>query len=499
MGRGRSVCKPRPRKRARRSRPLQGAPWRRYNRSMIKLSAGPVLAAAVLLAACSSSEPPASAPEATRRLVHALPGLGTDSVFAAEVREAFEHAWGGYVTHAWGHDALRPLSGSARDWYDASLLMTPIDAYDTMRLMGLDAQADSARALVFERLSFDHDMTVQVFEVTIRILGGLLSAYQMDGDPRWLDLATDLGNRLLPAFDSPTGMPWVRVNLATGAVEEPRNNPAEIGTLTLEMGQLSRLTGDPKYFDAAKRGVTSVFERRSSIGLVGTVIDVQTGAWASDDSHVGGRIDSYYEYLLKSWLLFGDLDLRRMWNVSHAAINDHLADVVNDHLWYGRANMNTGVRTATRFGALEAFLPAVLALSGDLERAARLEESVALMFTTFGVEPESFDYTTMEILSPGYPLRPEAIESAYYLFVLTGDERWREMGKDFFHRIVAATRVDDGFAHLADVRTGVLDDAMESFFLAETLKYAWLLAVPSALDFDAVVFNTEAHPLRPVE
>ena len=121
------------------------------------------------------------------------------------------------------------------------------------------------------------------------------------------------------------------------------------------------------------------------------------------------------------------------------------------------------------------------------------------MFSTFGVEPESFDYTTMEIRYPGYPLRPEAIESAYYLYVLTGDERWRTMGRDFFRRIVAAARVDGGFAHLADVRTGEHEDAMESFFLAETLKYAWLLANPGALDFDAVVFNTEAHPLRPVD
>jgi mannosidase alpha-like ER degradation enhancer 2 len=119
------------------------------------------------------------------------------------------------------------------------------------------------------------------------------------------------------------------------------------------------------------------------------------------------------------------------------------------------------------------------------------------MWRTFGVEPESFDYVTREMGHPGYPLRPEAIESAYYLFVLTGDERWREMGKDMFRRVVAATRVDAGFAHLKDVRTGEQDDAMESFFLAETLKYAWLLAVPTALDFDAVVFNTEAHPLRP--
>lgn len=464
-------------------------------------------AAAVVVTACGQGEPASSTPadvarrapgEASRRAVLAVPGLPEDTAFAAEVREAFLHAWNGYVAHAWGHDDLRPLSGGWHDWYDASLLMTPVDAWDTMHLMGLDAQADSAKALILERLSFDHDMPVQVFEVTIRLLGGLLSAYQMDGDPRWLELATDLGDRLMPAFDSPTGMPYVRVNLGTGATSEPENNPAEIGTLTLEFGLLSRLTGDPRYYDAVKRGVTAVFDRRSRLDLVGTVIDVESGAWKDTQSHVGGRIDSYYEYLLKAWLLFGDEDFRHMWEVSRPAL-DHLAETVDGHLWYGRVDMNTGERTARHFGALEAFLPALLALGGDLDRAAALEESVALMFTTFGVEPESIDYETMEIRYAGYPLRPEAIESAYYLYVLTGDERWRRMGRDFFHRIVTAARVDGGFAHLGDVRTGEHDDAMQSFFLAETLKYAWLLANPAALDFDAVVFNTEAHPLQPVD
>ena len=125
-------------------------------------------------------------------------------------------------------------------------------------------------------------------------------------------------------------------------------------------------------------------------------------------------------------------------------------------------------------------------------------DSVHRMWTTFDVEPESFDFTTMEVIHPGYPLRPEAIESAYYLFVLTGDERYRDMGRDIFHRIVRWTRTEHGFAHLVDVRTKEKDDAMESFFLAETLKYAYLLADPSAIEFDEVIFNTEAHPLRPV-
>ncbi len=460
-------------------------------------------AAALLAGACDAPGPPASrtarVPAALRREALSVKGLPVDTAFAREVREAFLHAWRAYEAHAWGHDALRPLSRGWRDWYASTLLMTPVDAYDTMLLMGLDDEARRAKELILENLSFDRDMTVQVFEVNIRILGGLLSAHQMDGDGRWLELARDLGDRMLPTFASPTGLPHVRVNLATGAVEGTENNPAEIGTLTLEFGLLSELTGDPRYHDAVKAAVSRLHAQRSTLGLVGSAIDIENGDWLNPTSHVGGGIDSYYEYLLKAWLLFGDEDFKAMWEAGRQALETHLAHEVDGRLWYARVDMLTGERVATRFGALDAFLPAVLALGGDLERAARLQESVALMWETFGVEPESFDYVTLERGHPGYPLRPEAIESAYYLFVLTGDERWREMGKDLFRRVVAATRVDAGFAHLKDVRTGEKDDAMESFFLAETLKYAWLLAVPTALDFDAVVFNTEAHPLRPVE
>lgn len=460
------------------------------------------LCALLSVAACDAGggapESNAVPDRAPARPVQAVQGLSTDRAFADSVRAAFRHAWDEYVEHAWGHDALRPLSPGYRDWYETSLLMTPVDAYDTMLLMGMDAAADSARALVFSELSFDRDMTVQVFEVTIRLLGGLLSAHQMDGDPRWLALATDLGDRLLPAFDSPTGMPYVRVNLVSGEANEPANNPAEIGTLVLEFGTLSRLTGDGRYYDAAKRGMQEIFRRRSELGLVGTVIDVESGEWLDPASHVSGRIDSWYEYLLKAWLLFGDEDFRDMWRASRAALHEHLAHETASGLWYGQVHMDTGRRLATRFGALDAFLPAVLALDGDLDRARRLQESVYLMWTSYGVEPERFDYETGEVVYGGYPLRPEALESAYYLHVLTGEERWRDVGRDIFRRIMRATRVEHGFAHLEDVRTLEKADGMESFFLAETLKYAYLLADPGALDFDAVVFNTEAHPLRPV-
>ena len=416
---------------------------------------------------------------------------------AAAVREAFLHAWNGYTRWAWGHDELLPLSHGHRDWHAASLLMTPVDAYDTMLLMGLSDQAARAKQLILDSLSFDRDFPVQVFEITIRELGGLLSAYQADGDPRFLALARDLGNRLLPAFASPTGMPFRFVHLRTGATSGPVSNPAEVGTLMLEFGTLSKLTGDPRYYDAAKRAVIALFDRRSPVGLVGSTIDVRTGAWIDRDSHVSGGIDSYYEYLLKSWLLFRDPDFERMWDSSIAAVNRRLADDRPTGLWYGHANMDSGGRTLTHFGALDAFFAAVLAKAGDSARAGRLMESIFRMWTSFGIEPEELDYVTMRPVSEGYELRPEALESAYYLYRVTGDARYREMGRVMLDSLFRYTRTADGFAALVSVVTKQRRDRMESYFLAETLKYAYLLfAPPAALDFDAVVFNTEAHPLR---
>jgi mannosidase alpha-like ER degradation enhancer 2 len=417
---------------------------------------------------------------------------------AGQVRAAFLHAWQGYARYAWGHDDLDPLSRTPHDWYGTPLLMTPVDAYDTMLLMGLRHEAADAKRLILERLSFDRDVSVQVFEVTIRLLGGLLSAYEMDGDPRFLRLATDLGDRLLPAFRSPTGMPYRYVNLRTGVTRDPVSNPAEIGTLMLEFGTLSRLTGRPVYYDTAKRAAEQLFARRSRLGLVGSTIDVRTGAWQDSTSHIGGGIDSWYEYLLKSWRLFGDDDFRRMWEASVAPMHRYLADERFGGLWYGQANMATGRRVGTTFGSLEAFLPAVLALSGDTARAGRLMTSVNRMWTTFGIEPETLDYATMTVGDePGYELRPESLESAYYLYRLTGEERYREMGAAMWTAIARWTRTDAGFAALADVRTRAKRDRMHSFFFAETLKYAYLLLAPAAtLDLSTVVLNTEAHPLR---
>ena len=416
---------------------------------------------------------------------------------ARQVRQEFLHAWNGYRRYAWGHDALMPLSRKPRDWYSHSLLMTPVDGLDTMILMGLKPQADEARRLIDTRLNFDQDMYVKDFEITIRLLGSLLSSYELTGDKRLLELADDLGRRMLPMFNSPTGMPYEYVNLRTGAVRGAVSNPAEIGSLLIEYGTLARLTGRQEYYEKAKRAVVELYKRQSSIGLVGSGINVETGRWTNPTAGIMGGIDSYYEYLLKAAILFGDKDCERMWKESVAAINKYLADERPDGLWYGQADMNTGGRTTTYYGALDAFFPAVLVLSGDVDRAARLQDSSYRMWNFAGIEPDEFDYVKMQITNPEYPLRPEIIESAYYLYHATRDPKYLAMGQTFFESLVKYCRTDDGFAALKDVRTKQKTDAMESFFFAETLKYLYLLfAPPTALDFNSVVFNTEAHPMK---
>ena len=431
---------------------------------------------------------------------------------AAEVKAEFLHAWNGYEKYAWGHDDLKPLSKSYHDWYSEPLLMTPVDSLDTMIIMGFKKEANATREYIVQNLSFDKDISVQNFEITIRLLGGLLTNYQLTGDKRLLVLAEDLGNRLLPVFESPTGMPYRYVNLKTGAVRDPVSNPAETGTLILEFGTLSKLTGKPIFYEKAKRALVETYKRRSAIGLVGEWINVETGKWTNTDSHISGAIDSYYEYLVKCWRLFGDIECRDMWHESNRAIQKYLAQTTisermrnkqhgshftSDALWYGHADMNTGTRTKTIYGALDAFFPAVLALSGELRHAAILQASSFRMWNLHGIEPEEYDYIQNSVVSPGYPLRPEIVESTYYLYHYTRDPKYLRMGEKLWRDFVKYCRTDEGYAALKSVVTKEKSDSMQSFLFAETFKYFYLLfAPPGTLDFNKVTFNTEAHPIR---
>jgi len=367
---------------------------------------------------------------------------------AIRVRHDTKRSWDAYQKYAWGKDVL-----------------LPIDAFSTLVLTGLTDDADQLVKYVTDSLSFDKDLKVKVFEVNIRVLGGLLSMYQLSGDPTILEKAVDFGNRLMPAFQSTTGIPYYWVNLKTGQAEGSRVNVAEAGTYLLEMGMLSYFTGDPAYYQAAKRSSRAVFDRRSELGLVGEVIDIESGEWINTSSHICAGIDSYYEYLYKGWMLFGDPDLKEMWDESIEAVLKYIPEEVEGRTWYGRVDMNTGERSSSVVTLWDTFMPAILAVSGHMEEAVALQLMI-------------YDYAKDSILNPGYELNPEIIESAWYLWELTGEERYMDMLKGYY-----------------DVVSKAKSDYMATYFLAETLKYLYLaFADQDMYTLETVVFSTEAHP-----
>jgi mannosidase alpha-like ER degradation enhancer 1/mannosidase alpha-like ER degradation enhancer 2 len=422
-------------------------------------------------------------------------GLPSEEL-AGEVRSEFIRTWDAYKTYAWGHDVLLPISKGYKDWYEKSLHISPIDAYSTMKVMGLDDQAAEVERYIIDSVRWEKDLFVKTFEVNIRILGGMLAMYQYTRDPLILEKTEDFGKRMLKAFESPTGIPYYWFNLQTGATRGERVNVAEAASYLLEMGILSYYTSNPVYYTAARKATLAVWERVSDRHLVGEVLDVETGEWLNENSHICAGIDSYYEYLYKAWDLFQDPVLKEIWDTSIAAIQTHLADEGDTTLWYRRVNMHTGEETSTVVTLYDAFFPAILAQSGDLRRAEKNQATWYGLWNKYGLEPMVYDYATGEPNYPAYDLNPEIFESAYYLYHITGEEKYLRMVETMWSDLKKYCRTEVAYSSVEDVRTMKRKDYMPTFFFAETLKYLYLTFTETTGSFnlDDCVFTTEAHP-----
>lgn len=412
---------------------------------------------------------------------------------------------------------------------------------------------------------FDLDSKVQVFETTIRGLGGLLSAHlfaigelpirgyepdiQHDGihwpngyvyDGQLLRLAKDLGERLLPAFHTPTGLPYPRVNLRHGTPfyeNSPLNNDPEhgqchksqkpkgnreitetcsagAGSLVLEFTTLSRLTNDHRFERLAKRAFWAVWERRSASGLIGAGIDAETGAWIGPWTGIGAGIDSFFEYAVKSHVLLSALHddtynlteddpdaFLQTWKDAHSAIMRHVyRDAHYTHPHYAQNDLFTGGPRLTWIDSLSAYYPGLLVLAGELDEAITAHLLYTALWSRYGALPERWDATTGAIHGGlrWWGGRPEFIESTWYIYHATQDPWYLHIGEMALRDIKRRCYTRCGWAGLQDVRTGEQTDRMESFFLGETAKYMYLLFDPDhpLNNLDAPwVFTTEGHPL----
>nr|AJA37857.1 EDEM-like protein 2 [Littorina littorea] len=444
------------------------------------------------------------------------------------VKNMFYHAYDGYVNHAYPYDELRPLTCDGHDTW-GSYSLTLIDALDTLAVMGNHTEFHRVTNLLIDRSAsfFDMDINVSVFETNIRVVGGLLSAHLMMRrtgmvvEPGWpcsgplLHLAETIARKLLPAFDTETGMPYGTVNLRHGVPkgETPVTCTAGVGTFIVEFGSLSRLTGDPVFEKVAMRAIRALWKFRSPIGLLGNHIDVKTGKWTALDSGIGGGVDSYFEYLVKGSFMFNIPELLEMFREYEKQIVSHLK---RDD-WYMWANMKKGGITLPLFTSLDAYWPGIQSMLGDLDSAMKTIHNFHQVWKQFGSTPEYYNIPKAEVHQgrEGYPLRPELIESIVYLYRATQDPYLLKAGVDIVEAIEHIAQTSCGYATVKDVRDHRLENRMESFFLAETTKYLYLLFDPEnflhnngshgelihtpngdcVLEAGGYVYNTEAHPI----
>ncbi|KAF6735925.1 Mannosyl-oligosaccharide 1,2-alpha-mannosidase IA [Oryzias melastigma] len=442
----------------------------------------------------------------------------------AKVKEMMKHAWDSYRRYSWGSNELRPVSkqGHSSNLFGSIKGATIVDALDTLFIMEMPEEFNAATEWVEKNLDFNMNAEVSVFEVNIRFVGGLLSAYYLSGKEVFRRKAVELGEKLLPAFRTSTGIPWALLNLKSGV---GRNWPwasggssilAEYGTLHLEFMHLSKLSGNPEFAQKVMN-IRKVLNRLDKPqGLYPNYLNPNSGQWGQHHVSVGGLGDSFYEYLLKAWLMSDKTDEegKKMYYDSLQAIESSLVRKSSGGLTY-IAEWKGGL-LEHKMGHLTCFAGGMIALGADgapgdktghqMELAAEIartcHESYARTALKLGPEAFRFDGGVEAIATRQnekyFILRPEVIETYMYMWRFTHDPKYREWGWEAVQALERHCKVEGGYSGVRDVYSSnpSLDDVQQSFFLAETLKYLYLLfSEDDHLPFDHWVFNTEAHPL----
>uniref|UniRef100_A0A7N8YMA8 alpha-1,2-Mannosidase n=1 Tax=Mastacembelus armatus TaxID=205130 RepID=A0A7N8YMA8_9TELE len=458
------------------------------------------------------------------------PPLGTDDGKPSDpktnerrekVKEMMKFAWDNYKRYAWGKNELQPLTrnGHIGNMFGGLRGASIIDSLDTLYIMGLVEEYNDAKDWVQTSLDLNSNGEASLFEVNIRYVGGLLSAYYLTGEELFKNKAVELGEKLLPAFNTPTGIPRGVINLGSwswGWASAGSSILAEFGTLHLEFVHLTELSGNPIYTEKVMNIRKLLNKIEKPHGLYPNFLSPVSGNWVQHHVSIGGLGDSFYEYLIKSYLMSDktDDDAKKMYYSALEAIEANLVQKSPGGLTY-MAEWRGGILDH-KMGHLACFSGGMIGIGADdgapekrqhyLDLAAEIthtcHESYTRSATKLGPEAFRFDSgaeaTATRLSDRYYILRPEVIESYMYMWRLTHDPKYREWGWEAVQALEEHCRVESGFSGIRDVYTLTVshDNMQQSFFLSETLKYLYLLfSDDDLLPLEDWVFNTEAHPL----
>ncbi|KAH6655016.1 glycoside hydrolase [Truncatella angustata] len=501
----------------------------------------------------------------------------------AAVKASFQHSWAGYKKYGWLKDEVTPITGNYKNPF-GGWAATLVDSLDTLWIMGLETDFLMAvKAVDYIDFTTTQAKDINVFETTIRYLGGFLAAYELSGrkHANLLAKAQQVGQLLIAAFDTPNRMPVSRWNWRKYLVGEEQTAPrtalvSEIGSLSMEFSKLSQLTGDMTWHDAAQRISDQVEMGQKETYLPGmwpVTLDASKTplAFTGETFTLGGMSDSLYEYFPKQYILLGGaLDQPRR-------LYEGFIDVAKKHLFRRALNPDNipilfpgdarvkdpigetrEVVFTARAQHLTCFAGGMVGLAAkifdrpaDMDVAIQLTDGCVWSYsaTQSGIGPEVFSFVAcdpdsaqddckwserrwldtlkkhwrkgqkgveddamqkivegrklpkgmLDISDRKYILRPEAIESVFLMYRMTGDPVWMDKAWKMFTAIEKFTKTSVAAASLDDVTKDKPQqvDSMESFWLAETLKYFYLVFSDwDVVDLDKWVLNTEAHPLR---
>ncbi|KAI1154306.1 family 47 glycosyl hydrolase [Nemania diffusa] len=470
-----------------------------------------------------------------------------------EVKDAFVKSWRSYRRWAWMADELTPVSGSKKNGF-GGWAATLVDSLDSLWIMDLKDEFYNAVAAT-ARLDWSDtkETACNWFETTIRHLGGLLSAYDLSHEPVLLRKAVELGDMLYIAFDTPTRMPpfWLDFKLAkAGQLRAGTHDPSAAATSSsLEFTRLAQLTGESKYYDAIDR-IAEMLERTQNAtklpGMWPTSLDLQNFVFDNEEGFtLGALADSLYEMFPKTYSLLGGLEpvYEKLYRVAMETVVEHVlfrpklpdqADVlVAGNVWVrgdGRIDLQPEAQHLACFvGGMFGLGGKLFGIPEHVDIGQKVTRGCVWAYNAMpsGMMPEIGGFLPcpskepcpwegetfvgqrgqtlpegfQNARDPRYILRPEAIESVFYMYRITGKTEYQEMAWDMFQSIKKATETNLAFSAIADVtvdgsKTEKMD-SMESFWLSETLKYFYLIfSPPDAISLDDYVFNTEAHPLK---
>ncbi|XP_035381885.1 mannosyl-oligosaccharide 1,2-alpha-mannosidase IA isoform X2 [Electrophorus electricus] len=441
-----------------------------------------------------------------------------------KIREMMKFAWDNYRQYAWGKNELRPLTrnGHIGNMFGGLRGASIVDSLDTLYIMGLTEDYKEAKEWVINNLDLNSNGEASLFEVNIRYVGGLLSAYYLTGEEVFKQKVLELGEKLLPAFNTPTGIPRGVINLGSGTswswgwASAGSSILAEFGTLHLEFVHLTELSGNPIFTEKVMNIRKLLDKIEKPHGLYPNFLSPVSGNWVQHHVSLGGLGDSFYEYLIKSYLMSDrtDEEAKRMYYSALEAIEANLVQKSPGGLTYV-AEWRGGILDH-KMGHLACFSGGMVGIGADdsvpekrqhyLDLAAEIthtcHESYSRSATKLGPEAFRFDggaeATGTRLSDRYYILRPEVIESYMYMWRLTHDPKYRQWGWEAVEALEKHCRVDGGFSGIRDVYASTVshDNMQQSFFLSETLKYLYLLfSDDDLLPLDDWVFNTEAHPL----